>query len=268
MAKPKSVPRQLSRRDFLKLSGVASLSWLLSACSPTPAPTPTAPLTSTHTPLPTNTPTLAITPTAVPTGTPTPTPKPTIPLQGVLYPDESLIRDGFKKFGLTSQRVGPMDLIYEQRPNLNATNKTPIVFARDPATKTIILATRSDLTMKGLRWYVAGLRDLADAIGIKVGTSVDGSEDWENPKYRSAATDNFNILAPAGSYLVSVLNQWGPRMATDFAKLAADNDMTICLGAFAYPVGYPSELKNATNEQVKQFLQQRIRQILGFVHKV
>jgi hypothetical protein len=121
--------------------------------------------------------------------------------------------------------------------------------------------------MKGLRWYVAGLRDLADAIGIKIGTSVDGSEDWENPKYRSAATDNFNILAPAGSYLVSVLNQWGPRMATDFAKLAADNDMTICLGALAWHGGYPSELKNATDEQVKQFLQQRIRQILGFVRK-
>jgi hypothetical protein len=121
--------------------------------------------------------------------------------------------------------------------------------------------------MKGLSWYVAGLRDLADSIGIKIGTSVDGSEDWKNPKYREAATKNFNVLKPAGSYLVSVLNQWGPNMGADFAKLAADNNMTLYLGAFAWHGDYPPELKNATNEQVKQSLQQRIRQLLGFVRK-
>ena len=79
----------------------------------------------------------------------------------MLYPDESLVRAGLEKFGLTSQGLEAGNLIYERRPNLNDPNKTPIVFARDPATNEIILATRMDQQTKELEWHVAGLRDLA-----------------------------------------------------------------------------------------------------------
>jgi len=169
--------KPLSRRDFLKLSTAVSLALLLSACSPapTPTPTPTAMPTLTHTPLPTATLLPTATPTAAPTATLTPTPKPTIPLtglQGVPYPEESLIRAGLEKFGLTSQGSGAGNLIYEQRPNLNDPNKTQIVFARDPATKEVVLATRMNPQTKELEWHVAGLRDLADAVGIRTGTNL------------------------------------------------------------------------------------------------
>jgi endo-1,4-beta-xylanase len=90
----------------------------------------------------------------------------------VPYPEESLVRAGLEKFGLASQGVNAGNLIYERRPNLNDPNKTPIVFGRDPATNDIILATRMNQQTKELQWYVAGLRDLADTLGIIVGMTL------------------------------------------------------------------------------------------------
>jgi len=164
------------RISALKLGIAVALALVLAACSPaptaTPPPTPTAAPTATPTPLPTATLRPTATPTAAPMATRTPTPKPTIPLaglQGVPYPEESLVRAGLEKLGLTAQGLGAGNLIYEQRPNLNDPNKTPIVFARDPATKEIVLATRINQQTKELQWHVAGLRDLADVQGVKIG---------------------------------------------------------------------------------------------------
>jgi len=172
-------PKRLSQCDFIKLGSVVALALVLAACSPapTPTPTPTAAPTATSTPLPTATLRPTATPTAAPTATPTPTPKPTIPLaglplQGVPYPEESLVRAGLEKFGLASKGINAGNLIYERRPNLNDPNKTPIVFARDPVTKEIVLATRINQRTKELEWHVAGLRDLADAVGIRIGTQL------------------------------------------------------------------------------------------------
>ena len=69
-----SKPHQLSRRDFLKLSGTASLGLVLAACGLEPQPTGTPSLT--NTPLPTNTLAPPETQTLPPTPTPTNTPEP------------------------------------------------------------------------------------------------------------------------------------------------------------------------------------------------
>src|SRR4030067_1037047 len=69
-----SKPHQLSRRDFLKLSGTASLGLVLAACGLEPQPTGTPSLT--NTPLPTNTLAPTETQTLPPTPTPTNTPEP------------------------------------------------------------------------------------------------------------------------------------------------------------------------------------------------
>jgi len=76
-----SQSKKLTRRDFLKLMGVASGGLVLSACAPvsppasTPAPSATPLPTATTVPTSTATPTS--TPTATPTATPTNTPVPT-----------------------------------------------------------------------------------------------------------------------------------------------------------------------------------------------
>jgi len=184
------------------LSTAISLVLVLSACSPapTPTPTPTAAPTATPTPLPTATLRPTATPTAAPTATLTPTPKPTIPLeglQGVPYPEESLVRAGLEKLGLTSQGLGARNLIYEHRPNLNDPNKTPIVFARDPVTNEIVLATRMNQQTKELQWHVAGLQDLGNALGIDFGVVLDG-------KYEQFLGGEFNLGLVTSSWGTTV----------------------------------------------------------------
>jgi hypothetical protein len=90
--------KRLSRRRFLKLSGVATLGWVLTACTPTPTQIPgatetsipsiTTPLPLTGTPVPlTETPVLAlIQPTLTPTETST-LPAPMIEVDGLKIPD-------------------------------------------------------------------------------------------------------------------------------------------------------------------------------------
>jgi GH35 family endo-1,4-beta-xylanase len=170
-------PKWLSQRDFFKLGSVVSLALLLAACSPAPTPPPTAAPTATPIPLPTATLRPTATPTAAPTATPeptkTPTPEPTIPLGGVSvnYPRQMLVIRAYEKFKL-GDAVDSKQLKFEVRQNLNDPNKTPIVFGRDPKTNEIILATRLDQQTKELKWNVAGLRDLADAVGIRIGTNL------------------------------------------------------------------------------------------------
>jgi len=73
-------PKKLTRRDFLKLSGAASLGLALSACglaptsTVTPAPTNTPLLTATFTPTLSPTSTNTPAPASTPTATPTPRP--------------------------------------------------------------------------------------------------------------------------------------------------------------------------------------------------
>jgi len=70
-----SQSKKLTRRDFLKLMGVASGGLVLSACAPVSVPTSTP--APSATPLPTATATPTSTPTATPTATPTVTATPT-----------------------------------------------------------------------------------------------------------------------------------------------------------------------------------------------
>ena len=93
MINPKPIP--LSRRDFFKLSGTASLGLALSACGFTP--TPTATHTLTNTPIHTNTSTPTNTPTPTPSASPTNTPSPTPTATPVLL----TLRSAAEKLGIT-----------------------------------------------------------------------------------------------------------------------------------------------------------------------
>jgi len=257
--------KRLSRRDFLKLGIAVSLALVLAACSPapTPTPTPTAAPTATSTPLPTATlrPTATLiptaTPTAAPTATLTPTPKPTIPLaglQGVPYPEESLVRAGLEKFGLASQGLNAGNLIYERRPNLNDPNKTPIVFAREPVTKEIVLATRMNQQTKELEWNVAGLRDLADAVGIIIGVQLN-QPFYPGSRAERAALDEkivipeFNGAILEQTHWVLIEKQEGAftfELADAAVSLAQQNNMFVRGDHIIYPLShfYKSYLNN------------------------
>jgi endo-1,4-beta-xylanase len=253
------------RISFLKLGSVVALALVLAACSPaptaTPPSTPTPTPTAAPTPLPTATLRPTATPTAAPTATLTPTPKPTIPLaglQGVPYPEDSLVRAGLEKFGLASQGLGAGNLIYEQRPNLNDPNKTPIVFACDPATKEIVLATRMNQQTKELQWHVAGLRDLADAQGMKVGVVLDYD--------RSLGTE-FNTGSVTSAWYVTTQPQSPDKISFDHEdyqveranKYQLDN---LTMGLLDWHL--PDWLINGnyTREQLIQIVQQYIKTVM------
>jgi len=83
----------------------------------------------------------------------------------------------------------PEQLVYETKPNLNHPNQPPIVFACDPETGYIILATRTNWETYAQEWHVAGLRDLADALGIIVGSQ------FSSIYYPYAELENVNQLS-------------------------------------------------------------------------
>jgi endo-1,4-beta-xylanase len=256
------------RTSVLKLGSAVALALVLAACSPapTPTPTPTAAPTATPTRLPTATLRPTATPTAAPTATLTPTPKPTIPLaglQGVPYPDESLVRAGLEKFGLASQGLGAGNLIYEQRPNLNDPNKTPIVFARDPATKEIVLATRMNQQTRELEWHVAGLRDLADVQGVKIGVILDGKAE------RFLGTE-FNAGAVTSSWKYTVQ----PSSPEKYIFGHEDYNLSVgqktgltnfCFMGLIDWNNTPDWVKNGnySKEQLTQILKQYIKTVMG-----
>jgi len=105
-----------------------------------------------------------------------------------------LVQEAYQFYSL-GDPVSPDSLRFQFKPDLNNPDQPPIVFARDPGTNEIILATRSDPETQGLVWHVAKLRDLADAVGLRIGTNLstpwfDSQETIEQNE--ALVIDNFN----------------------------------------------------------------------------
>jgi len=185
---------RLRRRDFLKLCGTSSVGLALAACGVAPSPTVAPTLTNIPAPTATSTPTLLPTSTAIPTSTPKPTLSPDKigGLTGIPLPSQTLIEQGIKD-GIIRQKVEAGQLTFEVKDNLNRSG-TKIVFGRDPATKDIVLATRLNTTTQEYEWSVARLRDLADAVGLKVGALL------SSPYYSSS------VNAPIDQLVVAEFN--------------------------------------------------------------
>jgi hypothetical protein len=203
-------------------------------------PTDTPPLpTSTNTPVP-PTPTIPSTPTSEPTSTPTP--EPTIPLEGVSglhYPNAAMIEEAYSKFQLENP-VAAEQLKFEVRPNLNDPERSPIVFARDPVTNEIILATRMNQQTKEPEWHVAGLRDLADADGLRIGTNL-SSPFFSSSKisaHDKIVLQEFNHATLDQFSMFELLSKTGDSLNTagvlKAIELARANGMTIESGSLLY----------------------------------
>lgn len=112
-----------------------------------------------------------------PTTTSTATPIPMIPRERftkgfleVALPTQDLIEQGLKT-GVIKQMINVEKLTFDVHDNLNKPSQQ-IVFGRNPETQEILLATRVNPTTGEMVWHVAGLRDLADAIGMTIGTQL------------------------------------------------------------------------------------------------
>ena len=129
-------------------------------------------------------PTATISPTQTYAPTETVTPKPTATATEpmitvdtskglkIAYPDLSIIKDAYEKFSLQNP-ISSDSLRYDSPiPDLLNQDQPNIVFARDPTTGKIILATRYNLETKSLEWDIVAPRDLGDALGIEIGVAL------------------------------------------------------------------------------------------------
>jgi len=139
--------------------------FILSSCTPAAkvVPTETAIPNSTFTP--------------APAATITVTPVLTIPKERftkgffeVIFPTQDLIEQGLKT-GVIKQTIEISTLTFDVQENLNKPNQQ-IVFGRNTETQEIILATRFNPATGEMVWHVAGLRDLADVLGMRMGTQL------------------------------------------------------------------------------------------------
>jgi len=190
----KQRPKQLSRRDFLKLSGTTSLGLVLSACGFGSTPTPTSTLTNTLRPTQTST----LTRTPIPTDTPKPT----------------------------------------QTPKPTATPKPPI------------------------------LRDLADKLGIKIGTYIDPSARyWENQAWKEIAAREFNLAAISTIWHVLMPKQgefdWS--LPDSQAEFALSSGMEISGQSLVYSSFLSDWLKNGSfsREQLVSIVQENVKAIVN-----
>lgn len=132
------------------------------------------------TPLATVTPALTTQPSPTissPTTAATATPVPIVPKQKftlgyseVAIPAPELIQAGIET-GIIRQALDVDQLRFEVHENLNKPGEH-IVFGRDPQSNEIILATRANPGTGELVWHVTGLRDIADAAGMSIGTQL------------------------------------------------------------------------------------------------
>lgn len=106
---------------------------------------------------------------------------------------QELVQEAYQFYSL-GEPVPPNSLRFQFKPNLNNPDQLPIVFARDPETNEIILATRYNPETQELVWRVAKLRDLADAVGLRIGTNL--SSPWYSQtrieQHDKIVFDNFN----------------------------------------------------------------------------
>lgn len=169
------LPSATEAQQFLATLTPTQRAVLTQALTGTPAPVDTAaPATGTSASAEAA---QATVPAANKPETPTATPVPTIAKERFTHgyaemtpPSQELIEQG-KKTGVICNPEDIGQLTFDVRDNLRRKGEK-IVFARDPKTKEIILATRVNPETHEMEWHVAGLRDMADAVGMIMGTNL------------------------------------------------------------------------------------------------
>lgn len=219
---------RLSRRDFLRLAGIASGGLALTACGldPTKFPDPTATAAA-----------MAAEPIGIPTIQPTPElifEKQTTEWIAQNPPSQDLITKGMET-GIIREKEDVNRLTFDIHPNLNHPGEV-IVFGRDPDTNEILLATRTNPEIHETDWQVAGLRDFADATGITVGSQLYSPNnglysDNDIRKINELVTQEYNhaiIIEVGWAFLEkNQENKFDFRAADAAVDLALANRMTV-----------------------------------------
>jgi len=115
------------------------------------------------------------------------------------------------------------------------------------------------------------LRSVGEKLGVYLGTTVDGAEEWQTSQYINAAREHFSVLFPAGSFMQSVLDtpqRGGTQHATEFRRRATADKQVLYIHPAFYHRDFRESLTTASNDDVRKFMDSHVRLLLGFVPKV
>ena len=157
---------------------------------------------------------------------------------------------------------------FQFKPNLNNPDQPPIIFARDPESNKVILATRFNIETQEREWHVAKLRDLADALGIGFGALAEaGGNDTGRfelmvDQYNQifVGTISWSIIEPSqGNYDFTIPD--------GYTAFATNHHLKITAGHLVW--GYeggeiPDWLKNGdfTREQLIEIMKNHVRTVM------
>jgi len=183
---------------------------------------PAAEVVSTETVVPT------LTFTPIPIETSTATPVPIIPKERftnrfleVVLPTQELMEQGWKT-GIIRQAIDISKITFEVHDNLNKPGQQS-VFGRNPETKEILLATRVNPATGEIVWQVAGLRDLADIVGMTIGTDF-YLTNMLDAQFSQIMKRDFNVVVLGG---FSWPGFWLGPGQYDFSELDKEVDYAI-----------------------------------------
>jgi len=187
----------------------------------------------------------------------------------ITQPSQDLIEKGLKT-GVIRQEINVDKLVFDVHDSKNHPNQK-IVFGRDPETQEIILATRVNPETGEMTWHVAGLRDLADVLGMTMGTQLYSPN---NELFSHADIQKINALV-VQEYNHAIIMEAGwcftefQEGVFDFTRadeavnlaiangMTAEGDDLIYGGAdfdYTYLANLETKLRNqgVTDEQIKQ----------------
>jgi len=268
--------KPLSRRDFLRFTGVTSLGMLLSACDLTtnennyPSPTGTHPATASSSPTSTISSVPTSTASPYPTSTITPTREPQFPVKGIsesAYPSRTLaiqvIENYAKAISVSPDKIALLAInIIDQR------KKSYILACSIDTTQfsgTPLLIAYND-NSDNIFWQEATLKSLAELINLPIGTSVSfGDGDHSNPLYTQTLRKEFDFISLHGDIQES---NWHFGGADYWTKLAKTNDLSVGFHSIFFSHDkFPQEISNGERNKVEKFIIARLRKILKYVHK-
>jgi len=216
--------KNLSRRDFLKLAGVTSAGLALSACGVKATEFPTAtfvpPTETTIPPTETTIPTLTFTPVP-PTATSTPIP----PIETLSVSQESVnqFASAVQKAGINISAESILQQGFQIQTIINKEGKPfDIAFVKldpDPSAQGETLEGNYPLMIKSDEgeWEHTTFRNIGNIVGVSIGTSVNGADDWHNKLYQERASE-FQTITPIGYTVEDVLNRLSEPTYGNFIK--------------------------------------------------
>lgn len=147
------------------------------------------------------------------------------------------------------------------------------VIAKDPIGN-IFTRAKYYLWEKSWKWKTGeedlkySLSELAGAFNIVIGTTVDGTEDFRNPRYQEVVREHFSVMMTNGQIMPRVVEKGGWKGGQVSRDLADKLNVVLYLHPGFYPRFFPDFLKSASDEEVINYIDGRIDNLLSLARKV